>query len=49
MITRTLFLTLEPNWITVGNFGDNVIGALMSSLDVEYIAEDGIVSACDVQ
>lgn len=29
--------------IVVGNFGDNVIEALKSSIDVEYIAEDGIM------
>jgi len=32
-----------------GNFDDNVISALMSNSDVEYIADDGIVSTSDVQ
>ena len=33
----------------VGKFDDNVLSALTSSLDVEYIAEDGIMSTFDVQ
>ena len=38
-----------PNYAFLGNFGDDVIKALTSSLDVEYIAEDGVMSAFDVQ
>jgi len=38
-----------PNQIAVGNFDGNVIEVLKSSIDVEYIAEDGIMTAFDVQ
>jgi cerevisin len=38
-----------PNQIVIGNFGDNIIDVLKSSTDVEYIAEDGIMTAFDVQ
>ena len=38
-----------PNYAFLGNFGNDVIKALTSSLDVEYIAEDGVMSAFDVQ
>jgi len=34
---------LGPKGITVGNFRDDAIEVLRSSIDVEYIAEDGIV------
>ena len=32
-----------PNEITVGSFRDDAIEVLKSSIDVEYIAEDGIM------
>jgi len=41
---RTL-VVLGPNRITAGNFGDDVIEVLKSIIDVEYIAEDGIMKA----
>ena len=40
---------LGPNQISLGNFGDDIIEALKSSIDVEYIAEDGIMTTFDVQ
>ena len=36
-------VVLEPNPIVAGNFGDDIIEVLKSSIDVEYIAEDGIM------
>ena len=36
-------VAIGPNQTVTGNFGDNVIEVLKSSIDVEYIAEDGIV------
>lgn len=41
---------LGPDWVvTVGKFSDDVVGALMTSPGIEYIAEDGMVSAFVVQ
>ena len=40
---------LGPNQIVIGNFGDNIVEVLKSSIDVEYIAEDGIMTTYDVQ
>lgn len=40
---------LGPNRVVIGYFGDDVIEVLKSSIDVEYIAEDGIMSAFDVE
>jgi len=42
-------VVLGPNQIVVGNFGDNILEVLKSSIDVEYIAEDGIMTTFDVQ
>jgi hypothetical protein len=36
-------VALRPNQIVIGNFGDNIVSVLLSSMDVEYIAEDGIM------
>lgn len=40
---------LGPNYVDVGYFGDDVIEVLRSSVDVEYIAEDGIMSTFDTK
>ena len=42
-------VVLVLNHVVVGNFGDNIIEVLKSSIDVEYIAEDGIMTTFDVQ
>jgi len=42
-------MVLEPNQAAAGNFGDSIIDILKSSTDVEYIAEDGIMTAFDIQ
>ena len=41
-------VVLGPNRVVIGNFGDDIIEVLKSNIDVEYIAEDGIMSALDV-
>lgn len=38
-----------PNQDVIGNFGDSILEVLKSSIDVEYIAEDGIMKTCDDQ
>jgi len=43
------YVVLRPNQTVVGNFGDNIVEVLKSSIDVEYIAEDGIMTTFDVQ
>jgi len=40
---------LGPNQIVIGSFGDNIIEVLKSNTDVEYIAEDGIMTTFDTQ
>ena len=40
---------LDPSRIVIGTFGDSIIEVLKSSIDVEYIAEDGIMTTFDVQ
>ena len=42
-------MILGPNQIVIGSFGDNIIEVLKSSTDVEYIAEDGIMTTFDIQ
>lgn len=42
-------VVLGFNQVVAGNFGDSIIQVLRSSTDVEYIAEDGIMTAFDIQ
>lgn len=45
----TLIQFTQPDWAVVGSFSDDLIGALMWKPDIEYVADDGIMLAFDVQ
>jgi cerevisin len=54
MVLQVCYYTRAPvilglNQGFAGYFDDDVLSALKSSMDVEYIAEDGIMSTSDVQ
>lgn len=44
-----LFVMFEPDQGAIGYFHSGIISALQSSADVEFIEEDGIMSAFDIQ
>lgn len=40
---------LWPDWVVAGSLNDDAVNTLTSNPDVEYVVEDGIMSAFDIQ